>query len=295
MDRRTFLGALAAAALAPKASATAMRRVPSTRESIPAIGMGTWITFDVGTDPAARAQRVDVLRTFFELGGRLVDSSPMYGSAPDVIGHALGQLDGGALLSASKVWIPGRDRGIDQMNHQLGRWGIERFDLVQVHNMVDWRTHLATLVAMKAAGQLKYTGITTSHGRRHDALAEVIRTQPFDFVQFTYSLANRQAERRLLPLALDQGKAVIINRPFEGGGLFRRVGDRPLPPIAADLGCATWAAFFLKFVISHPAVTCAIPATSRVDHMRENMAALTGPMPDAPARKEMIRAFEATR
>jgi diketogulonate reductase-like aldo/keto reductase len=183
--------------------------------------------------------------------------------------------------------------GIWQMNASQRLWGVARFDLMQVHNLLDWETHLETLLAWKAEGRIRYIGVTTSHGRRHETLEEVMRTQPLDFVQFTYNLADREAEQRLLPLAAERGIAVIANRPFQGGALFDRVRDRPLPAWAADFDCVNYAQFFLKFIVSHPAVTCAIPATSKVEHMRENMGAAVGRLPDAQTRAHMHAYFDA--
>ena len=268
--------------------------IPATSESIPAIGMGTWLTFNVAPYTAARDQRVEVLRAFFESGGRLVDSSPMYGLAEAAVGYCREKLDQApALFAATKVWTPTRLAGIAQMNLSLKLWGLTRFDLMQVHNMVDWETHLATLKEWKAQGRVRYLGITTSHGRRHDEMLKVIeKEKDFDAVQFSYSIGDREAEERLLPAAAARGKAVIINRPFRTGDLFEQVRGKPVPEWAAAIGCRRWSQFFLKFVISHPAVTCAIPATSSVEHMRENMEALRGPLPDARQRQRMIEDFE---
>ena len=258
------------------------------------IGMGSWITFDVGRDQDARDQRVEVLRAFFEAGGAMIDSSPMYGSSEEVIGHALGRLeDKASLFSATKVWTPSARRGPEQMEASRRLWGVERFDLLQVHNLVEWEGHLETLKAWKAEGRVRYLGITTSHGRRHAAFERLMATEPLDFVQFTYNLVDREAERRLLPLAAERGLAVIINRPFRRGALFNAFAGKPLPSWAAEIDCANWAQVFLKFVVSHPAVTCAIPATSRVDHMRENMGAAFGRLPDPELRQRMIADIEA--
>ena len=237
-----------------------------------------------GSAPGGR----QVLRTFFDLGGAVVDSSPMYGSSQKVLGHCLESIgDSGPLFAATKVWTPGRALGVRQMQHSRDLWGVERFDLMQIHNLVDWEAHLETLVEWKAAGRVRYIGVTTSHGRRHDDLERIMAEQPIDFVQFTYNLLDREAEDRLLPLAAERGLAVIINRPFRGGRLFDLFQDQPLPAWAAGFDAANWAQFFLKFIISHPAVTCAIPATRRVDHMTENMGALTGRLPDASMRMRM--------
>ncbi len=268
------------------------RTIPKSGESIPAIGMGSWLTFDVGEDEWLRAGRCEVLKAFFERGGQLIDSSPMYGSSEAVIGHCLGQLESSP-FAATKVWTYGRGIGVDQMEHSRRLWGVKGFDLMQIHNLLDWRSHLETLKEMKAQGQLRYIGITTSHGRRHRELEQLmVQEEELDFVQFTYNIEDREAEQRLLPLAAERGLAVIINRPFQGGRLFERVVGRPLPGWLSELDCGNWAQFFLKFIISHPAVSCAIPATSRVDHMRQNMGALYGRLPDVAMRRAMLQAFE---
>jgi diketogulonate reductase-like aldo/keto reductase len=256
--------------------------------------MGTWLTFDVGPEPVALGQRRAVLQAFFAGGGALIDTSPMYGRAEEVVGDLLGEPGRAApVFSATKVWTSGRLLGERQLVRSMGYWRLRRFDLVQVHNMLDWTTHLPWLRDWQAQGKIRYLGITTSHGRLHEALEAAMRREPFDFVQFTYSLADRSAESRLLPLAADRGMAVIANRPFDGGDLFDRVRGRSLPGWAPDYGIANWAQFFLKFVISHPALACAIPATSRPDHMAQNIGALGGPLPDAGARRRMAAFFDA--
>lgn len=272
---------------------TLTRAVPAGGERLPLIGMGTWLTFDVGEDAILRERRCEVLHTFLELGGGLVDSSPMYGSAEAVLGHCLErQQNREGLFSATKVWTPGKRLGINQMEHSRRLWGLPRFDLMQIHNMLDWETHLETLKAMKAEGAIRYIGITTSHGRRHGELERVLaQEEAFDFVQFTYNLVDREVERRLLPLAAERGIAVIINRPFRGGALFSRVRGRALPEWAAEFDCHNWAQFFLKFIVSHPAVTCAIPATTQVEHMRENMGAARGELPTPQLRRRMQHYF----
>ncbi len=299
-SRRRLLAALAiggAAVLWPwrgaGAAAPAVRKaIPASGERLPVIGMGSWITFDVGDDADARAQRVRVLQAFFDHGGALVDSSPMYGSAQEVIGHALARVrNRQVLFAATKVWTLGRGAGIRQVEDAERLWGVARFDLMQVHNLLDWETHLPTLKAMKAAGRLRHVGVTTSHGRRHDDLEALMRREPLDFVQLTYNLVDREAEQRLLPLAAERGIAVIANRPFQGGALFRRVRGRPLPGWAVEIDCSSWAQAMLKFVVSHPAVTCAIPATSRIDHMIDNMGAGFGRLPDAALRRRMLDDF----
>ena len=282
--------ALAASALTVPARAQASpvlaRPIPSTGESIPAIGLGTWITFNVGDDPVLRDECAAVMAAFFESGGRMIDSSPMYGSSQPVIGHGLAKLGTPPVFSADKVWTS--SDGPAQIEQSRQYWGVPRFDLLQVHNLVAWQDHLKTLYAMKEAGQLRYVGITTSEGRRHDLFEEIMRTEPLDFVQLTYNIVDREAEDRLLPLAQERGMAVIVNRPFQQGDLTRGLAGEPLPDWAAEIGAASWAQFILKFILAHPAVTVAIPATSRIDHVRENLAAATGPLPDEAMRRRMV-------
>jgi len=301
-NRRVFLGSLGAAAatagmpasLRAQSRTILTKAIPATGERIPAIGMGTWITFNVGRDQRQRAQRVKVLQTFFDLGGGMIDSSPMYGSSEEVIGHCLERISNKqSLFSATKVWTLLRALGVRQMNASRELWGVDRFDLMQIHNLLDWSAHIETLKQWKAQGRIRHIGITTSHGERHDAMAKLMAEQPLDAVQFTYNILDREAERRLLPLAAERKLAVIINRPFRQGALIDSVKRHKLPEWAGEIDCANWAQFLLKFVVSHPAVTCAIPATSRVDHMRENMGALHGRLPDEAMRRRMIRTVEA--
>jgi len=257
------------------------------------VGLGSWITFNVGNDRIARDACAQVMRAFFDSGGRLIDSSPMYGSSQEVIGYGLAKLNGPpSLFSADKVWISSGARGPDQIEASRRLWGVPRFDLLQVHNLLSWEQHLRTLLDMKDAGRLRYVGITTSEGRRHGDVERIIRAQRIDFVQVTYNILDRQVEERILPLARDRGIGVIVNRPFREGELLRKIGRYPLPGWAADIGCTNWAQIILKFIVSHPGVTCAIPATTRVDHVRENMAAATGPLPDAAMRARMIAHVE---
>lgn len=293
--RRSLLGALATLPLgalrAAPARVLATRNVPSTGEALPRVGLGTWITFNVGDDPEGRDARADVLRNFFAAGGRLVDSSPMYGSSQEVIGHALRVIGRPrTLFAADKVWSADGDAGPGQIERSRRRWAVPRFDLLQVHNLLAWQDHLPTLFAMKAAGQLRYVGITTSHGRRHRELEKIMATQPIDFVQFTYNPVDREAETRLLPLAQARGIAVIANRPFRQGELLEWLAGQRLPSWAGEIDCTSWAQFVLKFIISHPAVTCAIPATTRVDHVLENLGAATGRLPDQALRARMAAA-----
>jgi diketogulonate reductase-like aldo/keto reductase len=270
------------------------KAIPSTGEAVPAVGLGSWITFNVGNDPRLRAECRAVMAAFFEQGGGMIDSSPMYGSAQAVIGDSLRALGAPpGLFSADKVWTSSADGGPGQIRETAALWGVAEFDLLQVHNLVRWEEHLETLFAMKADGRLRYVGITTSHGRQHGEFEEVMRTQPLDFVQLTYNIADREAERRLLPLAAEKGIGVICNRPFRRGALPDRLEGKPLPGWAAEIGVETWPAFLLKFIISHPAVTTAIPATRQVAHLLENKAAEHGPMPDAATRRRMADYFRS--
>ena len=293
--RRALLGG-ALASLLPDARAAApmMRRIPSSGEALPVVGLGSWITFNVGNDTAAREACVAVVRAFFAADGRLIDSSPMYGSSQPTIGHALAQLGHpAALFSAEKVWVGDGARGAAQIEASRAYWGVPRFDLMQVHNLLAWQQHLPQLFEMKAAGRLRYVGITTSEGRRHVEIEQVMRTQPIDFVQISYNLLDREVEQRILPLAMERGIAVIVNRPFREGALLRQLSRHRLPGWAVDIDCQVWAQVALKFVVTHPAVTCAIPATSQVAHLRQNMAAALGRMPDAALRQRMAREVAA--
>lgn len=295
ISRRTFIRATAAGVAAAALPAGAVgqvaapltRPVPSSGERIPVVGLGTWITFNVGEDPVLRDECTSVMSAFFEGGGRMIDCSPMYGSSQHVIGHGLDRLGRPqSLFSAEKVWTSAGD-GTAQIDQSRRLWGVERFDLLQVHNLLNWEAHLQMLFEMKAAGRIRYVGITTSEGRRHDLVEQIMRAHPLDFVQLTYNIVDREAEQRLLPLAADRGIAVVVNRPFQQGALTRRLQGENLPEWAAEIGAATWAQFILKFILSHPAVTVAIPATTRVDHVRENMAAASGILPDAALRERM--------
>ncbi len=297
--RRRLLGTLAAAPFVLPSTGLAQparpatRAIPSSGEAIPLVGLGSWITFNVGNDSAARDASAEVMRNFFLHGGRLIDSSPMYGSSQEVIGHGLKKLGRPAyLFSADKVWISDGDEGPTQIEQSRRLWGVPRFDLLQVHNLLAWEEHLPALFDMKAAGRLRHVGITTSHGRRHGELEKIMASQPLDFVQITYNLHDREAERRLFPLARERGIAVIVNRPFRQGELLDRLARHRLPAWAAEIDCTSWAQFALKFIISHPAVTCAIPATTRVDHVIENMNSAAGRLPDQAMRARMIAYVE---
>ena len=270
------------------------RRIPSSGEEIPAVGLGSWITFNVGDDPVARSGCADVVRAFVDAGGRVIDSSPMYGSSQAVIGHALARERlGSRVFAADKVWTSSGPAGRPQLEESRRRWGVSRFDLAQVHNLVNWEAHLPLLRNMKSAGQVRHVGITTSEGRRHDQIERLMRTESLDFIQVSYNILDREVEQRILPLARDRGIAVLVNRPFRQGALVDDLRRHPLPGWAAELRCGTWAQAILKFILSHPAVTCAIPATRNVAHVRENLAAAVEPLPDAGMRGRM--ASDVTR
>ena len=291
ITRRTLLGLMTAAAARPargESSSTLERSIPSSGERVPAIGLGTWRTFDVGASRAEREPLEEVLGRFVALGGRVVDSSPMYGTAESVVGDlGAGLAIADKLFLATKVWTSGREAGVAQMETSLRRLRARRLDLMQIHNLLDWRTHLATLRAWKEAGRIRYLGVTHYTSSAYDELERVLRGEPLDFVQVNYSLGEREAERRILPVARERGVAVLVNRPFSEGGLFQRVRGRTLPDWAAELGCASWAQFFLKWILAHPAVTCAIPGTSRPEHLVDNMAAGRGGLPDQATRERM--------
>jgi len=276
-----------------KMSSKVLKVIPKSGEKISAIGMGTWITFDRQKTDTDINRYVQILHHFFQQGGQMIDSSPMYGYAQQFLGELLANVQSKQdLFTATKVWTPGKNAGIKQMQRSAQLWGIKKFDLMHVHNMLDWKTQLKTLNEWKQQGKLRYSGITTSHGRRHVDLIPMLKKNPIDFVQFSYNILDRKAEDYLLPLAQDLGVAVVINRPFKSGALFNRVHDKELPKWTKEIGCQTWSQFFLKYVISHPAITCAIPATSQLSHMQENMQALYSPLPDAHMRQEMHRYFD---
>jgi diketogulonate reductase-like aldo/keto reductase len=289
MKRRTLLqwAALAAGAEAAAQPGPSTRAVPSSGEQIPRVGLGTWITFNVGNDPPARAHCAQVMRAFFEAGGRLIDSSPMYGSSQGVVGEALRALGAQQrVFAADKVWT-GSD-GAAQVETSRGLWQLPRFDLLQVHNLLAWEKQLPLLHRMKEEGRVRYVGITTSEGRRHREFEQIMRNQRLDFVQFTYNLLDRDAEQRLLPAAAERGLAVLVNRPFQEGDLLRRLQRFPLPPWAGEIGCTSWAQLLLKFVLANPAVTCVIPGTGKPEHMRDNVQAGLGEYPDAAMLKKMV-------
>jgi diketogulonate reductase-like aldo/keto reductase len=296
LSRRRALQALGAAALAgwvPGAlraeNALIRRPIPSSGELLPAIGLGTAWAFDVGSRAAEREPLREILIRFAEPPGRLIDTSPMYGNAETVIGDLTAEAGiGGSLFMATKVWTRGQEAGIRQMEQSLRRLRRDSLDLIQVHNLVDWRTQLKTLRSWKDQGRVRYIGITHYQTTAFSELERLMRNEALDFVQFNYSIATRDAEQRLLPLAADRGIAVIINRPFENGALFRRVRGRALPGWAEEIGCRTWAQFFLKYIVSHKAVTCAIPATGKPRHLEDNLQAGVGPLPGPEQRRRMV-------
>lgn len=283
--------AVAGASTSTQEETMQTRPIPSSGEPLPVIGLGTWQTFDVGATAAERRPLQEVLTAFVELGGRLIDSSPMYRRAEQVVGDLSAELGlRDRLFVATKVWTAGREAGIRQMEDSLRKLRSERLDLMQVHNLLDVDTHLATLAAWKREGRIRYVGATHYTASAHDEVARVITRHPVDFVQINYSVGEPEAEQRLLPLAQERGVAVIVNRPFASGSLLRRLSDRPLPAWAADIDCSSWAQLLLKFVISHPAVTCAIPATSKARHLRDNMQAGRGRLPDEELRRRIAAA-----
>jgi aryl-alcohol dehydrogenase-like predicted oxidoreductase len=301
VSRRRFLSALAAAAAAQgwpqwviaENRPPITRAIPVSGEKLPVIGVGSWLTFNVHPDPVEEAPLIPVLRNFFERGGAMIDSSPMYGSSEAVIGGLLRETPRHErLFAATKIWNVSQALGRWQLEQSRKLWGVAKFDLVHIHNMLAWEGHLETLKELKAAGVVRYIGITTSEGVKHALMEELLQRERFDFVQFTYNLVDRRVEQRLLPLAVERRVAVVINRPFDGGRLFRVVRGKRLPTWASEFDCENWAQFFLKFIVSHPGVTCAIPATSQPAHMIENMGALYGRLPDAELRKRMANYFE---
>ncbi|KZY48014.1 aldo/keto reductase [Roseovarius sp. HI0049] len=275
------------------AADTTLRQIPSTGAPVPAVGLGSWITFNVGSDPVLLDACAEVIAAFAEAGGGMIDSSPMYGSSQETIGYGLEKLNyPNNIFATDKVWTNDAGMGPDQISQSRAAWGIGNFDLLQVHNLVEWEAHLDTLFGLKQDGQLGHVGLTTSHGRRHDLLERLMRDYPVDTVQLTYNLADREAEDRLLPLALEKGIAVIANRPFRRGALPQYLKGQPLPELATELETESWPQLLLKFILSHPALTVAIPATTQVAHVRENKAAAQGPIPDEDMRRRIIAHFE---
>lgn len=297
LTRSAFLGITGAAVLTARQGAAQtvsgarmqQRTIPSNGEMLPVIGCGTWRTFDVGAKPEDRAPLAEVLRILFDAGGSVIDTSPMYGSAEAVVGDLLAAARSrDKAFIATKVWTSGHDSGIAQMRQSMRLLKTDRIDLMQIHNLLDWRAHLPTLRAWKTEGRIRLLGITHYTQSAHDELEAVLRAEKWDFVQLNYALDDRAVERRLLPLAAQRGTAVIANQPFGGGGLLRRLLPRPLPDWAGEIGCATWAQILLKFILAHPAVTCVIPGTGKPEHMRDNVQAGFGVYPDAAMLKRMV-------
>ncbi|NRB49636.1 MAG: aldo/keto reductase [Saprospiraceae bacterium] len=270
------------------------RSIPGTEEELPIIGMGTWQTFDIGEGEADRSHMRSILKNFYDLGGRVLDSSPMYGRSEDVLGDLAADLELlGKFFMATKVWTRGKNSGIDQMNSSMSKMRTTPMDLMQVHNLVDVRTHLETLRKWKAAGRIRYIGLTHYVVSAHDDLERLIKSEKdLDFIQVNFSLGTRNAAKRLLPTAQDHGVAVLINRPYEGGSLFRRVKGKSLPPWAKEWDINSWGQYFLKYIVSHQAVTAAIPATTKLHHLKDNMGAAYGLLPDGKTRDKMVTYLE---
>lgn len=296
MDRRTSLkytaglSAMISLGLKPWSDQGIQTRVIySSGEKIPAVGLGTWRTFDAGPSESERAPLREVLRTLVKTGGSVVDSSPMYGRSEQVIGDLSRQLGiSSKLFGATKVWTSGAAAGVAQMEQSMERMAKPVMDLMQVHNLVDWKTHLPLLFKWKEAGKVRYVGITHYLESAYPQMEDIMKNYPLDFVQLNYSITSRTAEQRLLPLARDKGIAVIINRPFEGGSLFVNIRKEQLPVWTADFDCHNWAQFFLKYILAHPAVTCAIPGTSQAQHLSENLGAGLGKYPDQVQKLKML-------
>ena len=273
------------------------RKIPLSGEELAIMGVGSWQTLDVNVKSIPNTELVQLMQAFFDLGGQLVDSSPMYRNSETVIGELIKRVSNVTnkenYFAATKVWTSGKERGINQMTSSMQKMGVEVMDLMQIHNLRDWQTHLETLNDWKQQGKIRYTGITTSGGRDHGALAEILKNHDFDFVQFSYNLQNRKAEQTLFPIVKDKGIATLINEPYQSGSLFRKVRNQPLPEWATEFDCVSWGQFFLKFIGSHPDVTCIIPATSKVSHMLDNMTAGFGRLPDAKMRQRMIDYMES--
>jgi len=302
MDRRDFLALSSAAAVsrpgtvAERAGKMLVRRIPSSGETIPAVGLGTSGPFEVGAEESARAPLREVLAGFFDSGAALIDTSPMYSTAEAVLGDLLTQDQQAKAFIATKVWTPGsgaaaEQKGVEQMQRSIALLKHPRIELMQVHNLVDVDTHLKTLRRWKAEGRIKYIGVTHYTTSSYPDLIAIVEREKIDFVQFNYSVTTREAERRLLPLCADKGVAVLINRAFEDGNLFTHVQGKPLPPWAADFGAKSWAQVFLKFVLAHPAVTCVIPATGKLRNLIDNVAAGTGPLPTPKQRAQIVSAL----
>lgn len=301
-ERRRFLKSatlLAMAASSPSLLAADLpprikKTIQSSGEKLAVVGMGTSRTFVNPNDADFQQQLLEVLRIFFSEGGQLLDSSPMYGPAESIVGKLLPQLDNtDDLFAATKVWTRGEQAGIEQMQDSMRKMSVPVMDLMQIHNLKDWQTHLKTLREWKEQGKIRYLGITTSHGRYHGELIDIMRTEPLDFVQLSYNIMDREAEQVLLPMAQDKGIATLINRPYQRGELFSRSRGKPLPSIAEELQCSSWGQLYLKWILGHPAATCVIPATSKPKHVRDNMGAGFGVLPDESQRQQILKTFNA--
>jgi diketogulonate reductase-like aldo/keto reductase len=294
MNREIFLKQLLAMGIAAPSLIDMMqtirtRPIPSTNEQLPVIGVGTWQTFDVGNSASERDPLKEVLKTLIAKGGKVIDSSPMYGQSEKVVGDLSEELKlNSSLFMATKVWTTGKEEGIAQMNKSFALMKRKQMDLMQIHNLVDWKTHLKTLREWKEQGKIRYIGITHYLESAYASIEDIINTNQIDFLQINYSLLSRKSGERLLPLAKDRNMAVLINRPFEEGALFQRVKGKQLPEWAKEFDCASWAQFFLKFIISNPAVTCAIPGTDKLHHMVDNLGAAFGKLPDVKMRDRMV-------
>ena len=291
-----LIGGTAAAVVLPittqaatESSTMLTRTIPSSGETLPVIGLGTWRAFDVDLTSDIRRQLEEVLSLFVKLGERGVDSSPMYGRAEEVIGElaaALGIRE--KLFLATKVWTRGKENGIKSIQRSMALLRTNRIDLMQVHNLLDVHTHLATLRQWKEQGRIRYIGVTHYNSSAFPEIEKILRTEKLDFLQINYSLMEPEAEQRVLPVTQERRIAVLVNRPFGGGDIFERVRSKPLPDWAAEFDCRSWAQFFLKWIIAHPAVTCVIPATDKPRHLEDNMLAGIGPLPDAKMRRRMV-------
>jgi diketogulonate reductase-like aldo/keto reductase len=297
INRRQLLQLVGASALTPAITGKLMaqptayisKKIPSSGAALNVIGMGSSRTFNYLNNPDFHDQLLEVLKLFFAMGGQMIDSSPMYGSAEKLLGELLRQLPpNDQLFAASKIWTDGEKEGIEAVETSRSRMAVEKMDLMQIHNLRDWRTHIRSLRTMKEAGKIDYIGITTSFENQYTDFEAVMRSEPLDFIQINYNFNERIAEKTILPLANEKGIAVIVNRPFQRGRLFSMTRGLPIPEFAQQFGCTSWAQFFLKFVVSHPFVNCAIPATSKPKHMQDNMLAQTGRLPTPAEREQMI-------
>jgi len=300
VNRRGFLGLLGAATALVSKSSFAQnpkimtRKIPSTGEELPAVGLGTWQVFDAGNDTAARAPLRTVISEFAKAGGKMIDSSPMYGSAESVAGDLVAELGlRDKLFIATKVWTRGREDGIRDMGRSFKRLRVTTMDLMQIHNLLDVGVHTKTLNDMKAKGRIRYTGITHYTSAAYVEVERWLEKEKYDFLQINYSLAERESERRILELCRNRNIAVIANRPFAEGAMFGRVRGKPLPPWAAEIGVASWAQYFLKWIVGHPAITCVIPGTGKPEHVADNVAAGFGRLPDEKMRRKMAEYYDS--